>query len=1007
MADQNNLVQIDFRSKDDLTPVLRALQQALDQTRSSLSALQAPFTQLSQQTSQNTAFVAQAATALQALQHGQEASVSSTSDLAAAYIAMAQATHTQTEAYAQAQAASLQFRQAQTAQATANREAAQAQREATAAANAGKDAWRQFASTVAAFGIATSLNQLIGQVVAFGKSVIVTGAQLEGLRLSFAGVFGSQAAGAQEMSRVLELSNRLGLSTQDLATSYRNFAAATRGTAIEGQETRKIFESITIAGRALGVSNEQLTRGLIALQQMVSKGTVSMEELKGQLSEALPGAFQVAARAMGMTTKELTDFIGKGQAEAIPFVTKLAEQFRKELGGSVAESANSAQASFTRLWNEVDLLKGRLADKGFLGALKAAADGLAGMFASGRQAAEQMAFQVGPPPQGLPEGATDAMRRQFEALQQARVKFQELVTGGISLASLVTGDLSSLLAPSPEDVQAALMRLRELERGWAAALAAQKRRVEESRANAQMFEFTGVNPSIAEAAKRNADTKKILDDLDAKLRELEKRTAGLLQGQDAARAKLLTEEARAERAKLIDAALPDVFGPKGMGGMAQGTADQEILKRAVAYGKERGAIEEQAEAQDKADKALAKATREREGESERFETEMQKRREQAAAAAARGYAQDIEALDQIIARNTQTKEQRDADIIAQIRGRALDDETIQAKASQADEAIRLHETNVKILAELKDMFEAEKRADALLGQREKAQERYNDRIADTLRLLRAPDDERLSTRLRNQAGPLVGDMRDADLEEVDQLSRQRRQATEIEKIGKDMARSLERTFETLWEQVFSGGITSFKDFASVVVQSIQRAFSQLTAQIMTVLLNIAVNGPGGGGTSALGGVSSAITKFVTGLVTSGGGSGVTLGPSPDGGFLAPSGRGGFDIPITAGGFAGFTSQSQVARVSTPSFGFVGGSMGPAASPFASTGGGMARGAMGRSAQQVGEPSPIVIHLNQDFSGTIDPRSLRTSPSEVIAIVAKDISQDGPTRRVIVRHTGGR
>ena len=46
-----------------------------------------------------------------------------------------------------------------------------------------------------------------------------------------------------------------------------------------------------------------------ALEQMLSKGKVSAEELRGQLGERIPGAFQIAARAMGMTTSELDKFM--------------------------------------------------------------------------------------------------------------------------------------------------------------------------------------------------------------------------------------------------------------------------------------------------------------------------------------------------------------------------------------------------------------------------------------------------------------------------------------------------------------------------------------------------------------------------------------------------------------------------------------------------------------------------------------------------------------------------
>jgi len=42
---------------------------------------------------------------------------------------------------------------------------------------------------------------------------------------------------------------------------------------------------------------------------MASKGVVSMEELRGQLGEALPGALQAAASGMGVTTVDLIKLV--------------------------------------------------------------------------------------------------------------------------------------------------------------------------------------------------------------------------------------------------------------------------------------------------------------------------------------------------------------------------------------------------------------------------------------------------------------------------------------------------------------------------------------------------------------------------------------------------------------------------------------------------------------------------------------------------------------------------
>ena len=56
---------------------------------------------------------------------------------------------------------------------------------------------------------------------------------------------------------------------------------------------------------------------------MISKGKVQAEELRGQLGERLPSAFQLAAKAMGMTTAQLDKFMADGKLTAEDLLPKL------------------------------------------------------------------------------------------------------------------------------------------------------------------------------------------------------------------------------------------------------------------------------------------------------------------------------------------------------------------------------------------------------------------------------------------------------------------------------------------------------------------------------------------------------------------------------------------------------------------------------------------------------------------------------------------------------------
>ena len=70
----------------------------------------------------------------------------------------------------------------------------------------------------------------------------------------------------------------------------------------------------------------------MALEQMASKGKVSMEELRRQLGDALPGALEIAARSMGMTTAAFNDAVSKGEIMSADFLPKFSRAVREELG---------------------------------------------------------------------------------------------------------------------------------------------------------------------------------------------------------------------------------------------------------------------------------------------------------------------------------------------------------------------------------------------------------------------------------------------------------------------------------------------------------------------------------------------------------------------------------------------------------------------------------------------------------------------------------------------------
>jgi tape measure domain-containing protein len=210
------------------------------------------------------------------------------------------------------------------------------------------------------------IGTLVGGLTLVGLARSVTGAALELDRInnSLAVVTGSSAAAEREFAFVRAEADRLGVSLAESAKSYVGLTAAAKGTALEGEATRKIYSSIVESMSRLGRSSAQTEGALLAVQQIISKGQVSAEELRGQLGERLPGAFQIAARAMNVTTAELGKMLEQGLVPAVDFLPKFAAELQKSfnLGGRV----ETAQAQIERFKTALFDAASAFAKSGFL-----------------------------------------------------------------------------------------------------------------------------------------------------------------------------------------------------------------------------------------------------------------------------------------------------------------------------------------------------------------------------------------------------------------------------------------------------------------------------------------------------------------------------------------------------------------------------------------------------------------------------------------------------------------
>lgn len=150
----------------------------------------------------------------------------------------------------------------------------------------------------------------------------------------------NQAAVTTEMGYVSRLSSRLGMDMGALSDEYSKFAVAARQAGFSMESVRKIFTSVSEASRVNKNTMEQTSGIFLALTQMISKGKVASEELRRQLGDRMAGAFNLFAKAVGVSTAELDKMMREGKVLAdektlVAFAQTLDDAFGNQLPASL------------------------------------------------------------------------------------------------------------------------------------------------------------------------------------------------------------------------------------------------------------------------------------------------------------------------------------------------------------------------------------------------------------------------------------------------------------------------------------------------------------------------------------------------------------------------------------------------------------------------------------------------------------------------------------------------
>ena len=248
-------------------------------------------------------------------------------------------------------------------QEAALKQANAATKAATTAAREADNATRGWAASIGKIAagnvLANVLAAITGKVQETGRAFVEANIQLDGMRRALTAVYKDAGTAEAQIGFLRKTSNEAGVSFAALGDSFKSFAAATSAANIPISVTNELFASVTKASATLGLSGERTSLVLQALSQMASKGTVSMEELRGQLGESLPGALSLAAKGLGLTEQQLIKLVESGQLAARDLFPALAQSLKTMQGEN-----DGLQGSWERLKTAINGVMTAVGDAG-------------------------------------------------------------------------------------------------------------------------------------------------------------------------------------------------------------------------------------------------------------------------------------------------------------------------------------------------------------------------------------------------------------------------------------------------------------------------------------------------------------------------------------------------------------------------------------------------------------------------------------------------------------------
>jgi tape measure domain-containing protein len=173
-----------------------------------------------------------------------------------------------------------------------------------------------------------AIGQLVDNLGAVASAVTESASKIQQLQRGLALASIDAKDFAQGQQAIVDSSNRLFVPLEQTYRQFTQLRVNTKQYGLSVEDTQEILEGTVLAISSMGGSMEDVDGAMRAVVQILSKGGVQAEELRGQLGERFPGAVIKFAQVNKLSFEQLQEELQKGEVGIGKFVKFAKENYQ-------------------------------------------------------------------------------------------------------------------------------------------------------------------------------------------------------------------------------------------------------------------------------------------------------------------------------------------------------------------------------------------------------------------------------------------------------------------------------------------------------------------------------------------------------------------------------------------------------------------------------------------------------------------------------------------------------